>query len=147
VLRCIMVLMTFLFRWAPAAAVAIGIFWLSHQSRPPGAGLAPDYVGHFVAYSVFAFAVVWGVTNCLREVSVGRMVLSWVLVALYAVSDEYHQSFTPGRHPSSADVFVDILAASMVVGLIGWVIGRRKSDEKRRYDWPPRPMRPPETEW
>lgn len=31
--------------------------------------------------------------------------LAWLLAVLYAVSDEVHQSFTPGRHPSLLDIF------------------------------------------
>lgn len=143
-LPCIMVVMTFLARWSPAAAIAIAIFWLSHQSRPPGAGLAPDYIGHFVAYAAFAFAVVWGMTNCLRELSVSRLFFSWVLVVCYALSDEFHQGFIPGRHPSFSDIFVDVLATSMVVLFLGWYAHRRRSADRRQFDWPPRPMRPPQ---
>jgi VanZ family protein len=137
-----MILMTFLLRWAPAAAIAFVIFGLSHQSRPPGAGLAPDYVGHFVEYSVFTFAVVWGVSNCLRLISFRRLFVSWLFVAFYAFSDEFHQSFIPGRHPSLSDVIVDIIAATTVVVILGWAASRRKTQEKKLYDWPPRSVRP-----
>jgi VanZ family protein len=32
--------------------------------------------------------------------------LAWVLAVVYALSDEFHQSFTPGRTPSLVDVFI-----------------------------------------
>ena len=32
--------------------------------------------------------------------------LAWLLAILYAVTDEFHQSFVPGRHPSIWDVLV-----------------------------------------
>jgi len=31
---------------------------------------------------------------------------AWVLAVLYALTDEFHQSFVPGRHPSLLDVLV-----------------------------------------
>jgi VanZ family protein len=37
---------------------------------------------------------------------------------LYAVSDEYHQSFTPGRHSSGYDVIIDACGAFTVLGLL-----------------------------
>ena len=32
--------------------------------------------------------------------------LAWVLAVLYAISDELHQTLTPGRHPSIIDVVI-----------------------------------------
>jgi len=32
--------------------------------------------------------------------------LAWLLAILYAITDEYHQSFVPGRFPSTTDIFV-----------------------------------------
>ena len=32
--------------------------------------------------------------------------LAWLLAVLYAISDEFHQSFVPGRHPSPWDVLI-----------------------------------------
>ena len=32
--------------------------------------------------------------------------LAWLLAILYAITDEYHQSFVTGRFPSAFDVFV-----------------------------------------
>ncbi len=39
-------------------------------------------------------------------------VLIIFLTALYAVSDEYHQSFIAGRYPSSKDVIIDAFGAA-----------------------------------
>ena len=32
--------------------------------------------------------------------------LAWLLAILYAASDEFHQSFVPGRHPDPMDVLI-----------------------------------------
>ena len=44
--------------------------------------------------------------------------LAWLLAILYAVSDEYHQSFVRGRSPSAWDVIVfDNLGAGISIWL------------------------------
>jgi VanZ family protein len=40
-----------------------------------------------------------------------RMILTFVWAALYAASDEFHQSFVPGRTASSIDVGIDSFGA------------------------------------
>ena len=49
---------------------------------------------------------------------------------LYAVSDEYHQTFVPGRHGSPIDVGVDAIGIGVAVllarsGRFGWAAGGR----------------------
>jgi len=42
--------------------------------------------------------------------------------ALYGATDEYHQSFTPGREPRVRDIFFDIIGAILAIyGLWNWV--------------------------
>ena len=49
--------------------------------------------------------------------------LSWLLAVLYAATDEFHQSFTPGRHPSLVDIlFFDGGGAAAGLGaLAAWI--------------------------
>ena len=45
--------------------------------------------------------------------------LAWLFAILYAVTDEYHQSFVTGRHPSAWDVLVfDNLGALITMLLV-----------------------------
>ena len=47
-----------------------------------------------------------------------RQWLAWILAVLYAATDEYHQSFVPGRHPAVFDVMVyDNLGAALSLWL------------------------------
>ncbi len=46
----------------------------------------------------------------------------WLVVVLYAVSDELHQKFVPDRQASGWDVLIDSLGAA--AGLVGlWAVG------------------------
>jgi VanZ family protein len=56
-------------------------------------------------------------------------VLSWILTVIYAMSDEYHQSFMPGRTASIKDVFLfDSVGAFLV--LLGTFFIVRKNKRK-----------------
>ncbi len=58
--------------------------------------------------------------------------LVWLMALLYAASDEFHQSFTPGRHPSPVDVlFFD--GGGALLGILfrkGWKRIKAKSPDK-----------------
>ena len=49
----------------------------------------------------------------------GKEWLAWGLAICYAITDEIHQAFVPGRHPSAVDILLfDNLGA--ILGLILW---------------------------
>jgi VanZ family protein len=47
--------------------------------------------------------------------------LPLLLAVLYAATDEFHQSFVPGRHPSPVDVGIDAIGSSIVLALWAWI--------------------------
>ena len=116
-------------RWAPAVLWAAMIFGLSSMSTlpPPPAGLT-DKHAHFAVYGVLAALLVWGLTDR----SPGRT--TWataaaavVLAALYGASDEWHQSFVPGRDMSILDLAADTAGATLAaVALRAWAIIRAR---------------------
>ncbi|WP_144555434.1 VanZ family protein [Bacillus sp. X1(2014)] len=53
-------------------------------------------------------------------------ILSWVLTFLYAVTDEYHQSFMSGRVSSFRDVLFDSLGALLGLTLMFFINRKRK---------------------
>ncbi|HJZ47588.1 MAG TPA: VanZ family protein [Roseiflexaceae bacterium] len=114
-------------RWLAIAGWMALIFFLSSQPQLPS---APDPLAdlifkkgaHFTAYAVLVMLF-------RRALPPGRwaVALSWVLTVLYAASDEWHQSFVPGRHPQLTDVLID--ASGAVAGLlIFWWLLRRKTE-------------------
>ena len=73
-----------------------------------------DKVAHFAAYGLLgvlltrAFAgVAWA------GYSVTAVRQAWVTATLYALTDELHQAFVPGRTPSVGDVVADAGGAAL----------------------------------
>ena len=86
-------------RWLVVIGWMALIFFLSSQPQLPSppdplADLIFKKGAHFTVYAVLA--VLW-----LRALPPVRWVwpLAWALTVLYAASDEWHQSFVPGRLP------------------------------------------------
>lgn len=52
--------------------------------------------------------------------------LSWMITVLYAVTDEWHQSFMPGRVAAFKDVVFDSLGALIALFLI-YIISKKKN--------------------
>jgi len=101
--------------WVAVVAWALAIFVLSSQPGEPGSGLTRlrlswEKVAHFTVYALLAM----GIANALAASRVRRRRFWWtfVMCALYAVTDEIHQFLVPGRSPSIYDVAIDLLGAT-----------------------------------
>ncbi|MEW6084326.1 MAG: VanZ family protein [Chloroflexota bacterium] len=95
-----------LFKWLPALVTMAVIFWFSSQpsSELPNFGLVDRMIkksGHVVEYAALSFWV-FSALDFKKD----RRWMAWLLALLYAATDEYHQSFVPGRFPSVWDVIV-----------------------------------------
>lgn len=105
----------------PMIMVMGTIFFLSHQqgdtidlSVLPGI----DKVAHLLIYGTLAATVIVAHKPVLRSGSSLRVVLNTLVVCLlYGLSDEFHQSFIPGRYVSAGDVVADVIGAVLVCGL------------------------------
>jgi VanZ family protein len=115
-------------RWLAVGAWMALIFILSSQSKLP----SPDdplinflfkKTAHFVAFGVLA-ALFW------RALTPARWAypLSWAFTTLYAISDEYHQSFVALRTPTLRDVVIDACGAATALLLV-WLTLRRRVRE------------------
>jgi len=111
--------------WLPVVAWMALIFFLSSQPALPR---APDQLldalikkgAHFGEYLVLAMLL-------SRALSAAREAIGWRVSMLalgiaiaYAVSDELHQRFVPGRSPSPWDAGIDSLGAIAGVTLCTW---------------------------
>ena len=121
--------------WLPALAWAAFIFFLSHQSEPPGSGLGPDYVGHFLLYGVLSLTLVWGMTRGWKAtLTVPAIFVIWSIATVYGALDEWHQSFVPGRTSSWSDLMVDSLAALLLAAAIFYFLRRRRRTTSRLFE-------------
>jgi VanZ family protein len=106
--------------WLWPVLVAAVIFFASSQSEVAAPGLPHiDKISHFSVYGLLATLVV--------RLRVGRRaaLLSILIVSLYGITDEWHQSFTPGRSVEVADWLADTLGAALAVTLYrGWAAYR-----------------------
>jgi VanZ family protein len=68
--------------------------------------------GHSIGYFVLAVLVVRALAGGLpRRIGVRIAVVALLISVAYGVSDEFHQSFVPGREASAYDVLTDAIGA------------------------------------
>lgn len=114
-------------RLLPPAAVMAGIFYLSHQpgeTLPLPALPGIDKLAHFAVYGLLAATLIRARRPAMRLARPGRVAAIAVLCCLlYGITDEFHQSFIPGRFAGVGDILADTLGALAVS--VGWLLVRR----------------------
>ncbi|MFO7571817.1 MAG: VanZ family protein [Gaiellaceae bacterium] len=99
--------------WLPVVTWAALIFGLS--SVPDlGTGLG----GWDLALRKLAHAAEYAILGALLARALGRSWLAFVLGFAYAVSDEVHQAFVPGRIGAPLDVAIDTVGVA--AGVLLW---------------------------
>jgi VanZ family protein len=72
-----------------------------------------------------AHVVIFGVLAALVHVALRaaprRAAATFLLVVLYAVVDEVHQGYVPGRHPSVFDLVSDAVGALWALAVLDWL--------------------------
>lgn len=107
-------------RWAAVVGWMALIFFASGRSQFPDLIKLPafqDIAGHFIAYGVLALLWRWALAGAgVRRASL------WAFVAAvaYGISDEFHQSFVPGRHPDLLDILTDAAGAGVALAVLKW---------------------------
>ena len=96
--------------WFPVIGFAALIF---HLSSIPGKNIPQlfphqDTLFHIIEYALFAMLITRALKVCCPKISFIR-IFSWVffLSFSFALSDEFHQVFVPGRSPSLYDIVSD----------------------------------------
>ncbi len=91
------------------------IYFLSDQARLPMPDLGIfswDKLIHFAAYFVYGILMQLAVIALVGKKTLKNQIFIVILLcSLYAFSDEFHQSFVPGRDADIYDVIADILGA------------------------------------
>lgn len=88
-------------------------------------------VAHFSIYMLLSASLSLATYNFLRlnnKVNAKYYAIPYLICVLYAISDEYHQSFTPGRTCSLRDMAIDSLGAmlSLIVVITLYLVNNRK---------------------
>ena len=110
------------FDWAPALAWMALIYLSSSQPALPGPpGTPQDFVikksAHLATYAVLAI-LSWRALRTHKQ----SWFLALLITVIYAVSDEWHQSFVPPREAAVRDVLIDAVGGSL--GLLALQIWR-----------------------
>lgn len=111
--------------WGPVGVWMAGLYVASAQSDVGIAGSIPDWITHGTAYFVLGLLVCRASAGGVgRSFSSGDAALVVLLCTLYGVSDEFHQSFVPGRDSSAWDVAKDLAGAGLAAVLwrLAWPI-------------------------
>lgn len=97
------------------------IYWLSDQPSLPTPMLFPhqDKLFHAGAYFVLAAFVLRAFRHIIASLPM-LMISSLVFSSLYGLSDEWHQSFVPGRMNDIADWAADTAGVLLFLGLYVW---------------------------
>ena len=104
-------------RYVPPLALMAVIFVLSAQSSLPQVESDLDVVLRKAAHMA-EFGLLWALWRQVLPGATARAALLALGITLaYALTDELHQSFVPGRHPSPFDVAIDAAGVGVAVAL------------------------------
>lgn len=99
------------------------LYWLSSQTSPGGGGLPiPDKLAHAIAY--FGLCIVARLaTGTVMSNAAVAMLAALGVAMLYGATDEWHQSYTPGRDPDALDWVADAVGA-LIAAACWTLVGR-----------------------
>ncbi len=144
--------------WLPVVLWMGVIFWLSAQTGDDSgnmSGFIADIIHKFIPGEALADSLEFLVRKAAHlteylvlglllhravRISTRTKAWSWLYSAgtaeligiFYAVSDEFHQSFVPGRSPQIIDVLIDssgVLAGVLIYGLVCFCLRKKKEPE------------------
>ncbi len=111
---------SFLLRWGPALVMMTVIFGFSSvpSTDMPDFGFLDLLVkkgGHAFGYGLLALAFLNGLIGDSKGVRARWFYLAWLMAVAYSTTDEFHQTFTLGRHPAVTDVLIDSVGAAVAL--------------------------------
>ena len=105
--------------WLPVIIWASFIFYLSSIPNLK-TNLEYDFIlrkiAHIIEYFIFTLLLYRAFKGSFSMNALQLFIYPALLSFLYAASDEFHQSFVPGRGPSIRDVMID------TIGIVGFYI-------------------------
>lgn len=85
------------------------ILHLTENNREIFISNAEPYIRKLAHFSIYALAGIWEMLflNTFNIKDEKKLFLGALIGIVYALSDEFHQSFTPGRSPKIIDIVID----------------------------------------
>lgn len=115
--------------WLPPIAWAGALFALSAGSgpafAPPIANI--DKLEHAGAYALLGFLVARAASGSFDLGFAGVLLTGGLFCALYGASDEFHQSYTPGRQVEVADAVADTVGGFAGAAVFASMARRREA--------------------
>jgi len=105
--------------------ILIEIFYFSSLSSIPNTpkSLFIPIIYHFVVFFLFSFLLIVSITGTKR-ISIKHILIILIISIGYALLDEFHQSFIPGRDAGLQDIITDV--TGIVVGIFFYLITKLK---------------------
>lgn len=92
---------------------AVAIFIISDQQQiiVPKIGIQiEDKILHFIAYTFFGLTIIYSIYGYRQGINKKKLLTILLVVgSLYALSDEFHQYYVPGRSADVWDFIADFL--------------------------------------
>ena len=116
--------------WVPVAAYMALIFFISAQPQPPLPSAISAAQGHSLGYMGLAVVTGRALAGGLASgANLGAAAGAWAIASAYAATDEWHQSFVPGRTADLHDWYADAIGALIGAGgCWAWGIIRSRAD-------------------
>ncbi len=106
--------------WGPLVGYMAFIFWMSSQQRPGVFENTPDFLLHGSGYFLLGILAIRAVGGGLASPrSLAVLATGLVIAVAYGASDEWHQSFVPGRDASFRDLLADAAGALLAAAVVG----------------------------
>jgi VanZ family protein len=102
--------------WLPTVIWMAIIFSFSqHPSIQASSTSILDFIikkmAHFWEYFILSTLLAYSLTKSTSASRRRTTLLAIVISIVYALTDEFHQSFVPGRTPAMRDIIIDITGA------------------------------------
>lgn len=100
-------------RLVPSLLCLLAIFHGSSLEASQIPSFAPPALGHLFEYLALGLSLAIAAAGFTHtRVSAWGYFVAWSFAMTWALSDEWHQSFVPGRVPSTEDLLVDAIGAA-----------------------------------
>ena len=119
--------------WVPPILYMALIFALSSMKQPPlpmprFEWLTIDKLYHFIEYAILGGLVARAFLKAKPSIVPSQLIwgLSAAISILYGASDEWHQTFVPGRFATLADWVADVIGS--IAGVLGVYLYHKKDE-------------------